>query len=412
MRARSTFLANMSHEIRTPMNAILGLSHLMSRGDRPPADLERLGKIDAAARRLLGLLNDILDVSNIEVGRMNLAIADFDVHDVVGRAAELMRAQAAEKGLELSVDLGTLPPRARGDATRLLQALANLLTNAVKFTERGSIRVRGMQVDSPEAGTADEATWLMRFEVEDTGPGIPLERQGALFEPFVQADDSTTRRHGGTGLGLVLTREIARLMGGDAGMRSAPGAGSSFWFTVRMGRLAAEAAPVPVPAAVPVQVPVALHAPTPTPTPPPAASAETRLRRGFTGRHILVVEDNPVNREVAELLLRDAGLEVDAAEDGAHAVAMARPGHHDLVLMDLQMPVLDGLGAARALRAKGATMPIVAMTANVSDEDRANALAAGMDDHIAKPVDPQRLYELLLHWLPLSAGRRASPSPG
>jgi two-component system sensor histidine kinase/response regulator len=386
-RSKSAFLANMSHEIRTPMNAILGFTHMLMRDAREPEARDKLGKIGEAGRHLLAVINDILDLSKIEAGKLTLDHADFAVRQALRHVGDLVaaRAQAADVELSLSVD-PAVPPIVNGDITRVSQALLNFAGNAVKFTEHGRVEMRV----SVDAETADG--YMLRFEVEDTGIGIAPEHLPRLFSAFEQADSSTTRRHGGTGLGLAISRRLAELMGGTVGVRSEPGVGSTFWFTVRVAP--ASAAPVS------------------RTTGDSGAAGEGaltvpqdeggELRRVSGGARLLLVEDNEVNREVALDLLNEAGLRVDVAEDGAVAVAAARRERYDLILMDMQMPVMDGLAATRAIRQlpEYAEVPILAMTANAFDEDRRQCLEAGMNDHVPKPVDPARLFATLMRWLP------------
>ncbi len=370
-RSKSDFLASMSHEIRTPMNAVIGFAELLRVSDLKPGQQQQLDKLLTASHSLLGIINDILDHSKIEAGKLLVENTPFSPAIALDHLHCILAPAASTKHLALHIEVpADLPEVLLGDSQRLGQVLLNLVGNAIKFTERGEVRL----VVSWQPTTAGAVQ--LRFVVRDTGIGIDPERTAKLFQPFEQADPSISRRYGGTGLGLAISHRLVSLMGGEMGVESRPDAGSTFWFSLPFGIAATPLAPL------------AAKAPLDT----------TTLR----GLRVLVAEDNDINLEILNELLIRIGIEVRSARDGGEAVAACAEGWPQLVLMDMQMPDIDGLTATTMLRqnVRFAALPIIALTANAMQEDRLRCLSAGMNDHLGKPIDVEDLYAMLMRWRP------------
>jgi len=379
-RAKSCFLANMSHEIRTPMNGVLGMLQLLAETKLTAEQLEYANVAQESGRVLLALIDDILDLSKIEARKISLERLTFNLRHTVEEVVQLLRVQANAKGIEFHSRLAEeIPVFLRGDAHRLRQVLTNLCANAIKFTERGEVTLEA----ALESRGNDSAT--VRFAITDTGIGIPPDRVASLFLPFVQADASTTRKYGGTGLGLAICRQLAELMGGTIGVNSREGQGSTFWFTATF------------------ELTPRGEQPTGSERIEVSSGARRETIHSRPRARILVAEDNATNRKVAMAQLRKLGYKAGAVTNGAEAIQAVKHGHYDLVLMDCQMPVMDGFEAARSIRRMQESIPIIAITADAMPADRDRCLIEGMSDYLAKPVELSRLSEVLARWLPESS---------
>jgi PAS domain S-box-containing protein len=371
--AKSSFLANMSHEIRTPMNGIVGMANILKREGVTPKQAQRLDTIDKSAQHLLSIINDILDISKIEAGKLVLEEVPVAIGRLIANVTSILSEKAKVKGIRLLVQTEALPTNLTGDPTRLQQALLNYATNAVKFTETGTVTLRCIKLHE------DLNSVRVRFEVEDTGIGIAPEAISRLFGVFEQADNSMTRKYGGTGLGLAITRRLVELMEGEVGVESTPGVGSTFWFVARLKKGVEAVATQPASVLDP----------------------EAQIRQRYAGRRILVADDEPINREVAQMQLEAVDLVVDTAEDGAEAVTLAQETTYAAIFMDMQMPNVNGLEATQQIRQLPGygQIPIIAMTANAFAEDKVKCLEAGMNDFLIKPFNPDQLFAILLRSL-------------
>lgn len=387
-QAKSDFLANMSHEIRTPLNGIVGLNYLAMQEEPSPKVLDYLKKIATSAQNLSLIINDILDFSKIEAGKLELDYSAFSLHDIVQSVFDLLQPMADKKGISLLVEYqGLLPPAVLGDSLRLSQVFVNLLSNAIKFTHEGSVSL----LCTVQKQTEKRISLAIR--VQDTGIGMSEEQLSRLFTAFTQADASTTRQYGGTGLGLTICKSIVGLMGGNIRVSSVPNEGSCFSFTLDFD-IATSTDSVPLDAE-------GANVPSVAEGAGPAAAVAGEAGRALQGTRVLLAEDNDINQIIAQELLQAIGCTVDIASDGQEAVTKALNASYDIILMDIQMPVMDGFSATRELRKHAGlnSIPIIAMTAHAMMGDREKSLAVGMQDHITKPIDPTILEQMVYRWV-------------